>query len=137
MGRHILRSDAQLLVSVGWADQRNSYFASVLDRTRSGADQVLVALGHKGSPAITTPTVVLDAVRAYAPIPDGLMEQLTSEATSAPATTTLTETASGAQFSHAQPAEAWHESQPGPDAMRYPPQPPDFLEPTRDLDHPL
>lgn len=77
---HVLASKDNLVVSVGWARERGSYWATVLDRTQIAGDTVVVALGHKGSPAIKDPTVVIDAVRDYADIPDGLLQQLTDDA---------------------------------------------------------
>jgi hypothetical protein len=80
MEPHILPSDNTLLVCVGWGEEHSSYYATVIDITDPQNDYALVSLGELGSPTISDPAVVLDAVRGYADIPDGLLEQLTNEA---------------------------------------------------------
>jgi hypothetical protein len=106
MSRYILRSDQARLVSVGWEPQRGSYTATVLDRTRTGTEAVLLALGHKGSAPVTDPAIVLDAVGTHAQIPDGQLELLTRDATLrrvAPARPAIAEPPA---FSHAEAAPA-------------------------------
>jgi hypothetical protein len=72
-------------VVVGWDSAAGTFFAFVLNRQAGeGKDPWMVNVG--AAPAeVLRPGAVLDAVRPYAVVPAGLVDELAAEAAAAPA----------------------------------------------------